>query len=210
MQTIEEDFIEDLLMTTNHHYIMFFTNTGRCYRLKAYEIPEAGRTARGTAIVNLLQLQPGEKVTATIPMKEIDNEKYLMMATKNGMVKKTRMEEYTNMRKTGLQAILLREDDELIEVKVTDDTEDIFLATKYGLSIRFKESDVRITGRVSYGVIGMKLDPGDQVIGMQMESQGEYMLVASEKGYGKRTRISEFKSQLRNGRGLLCLSLIHI
>ena len=189
MQTIEEDFIEDLLMTTNHHYIMFFTNTGRCYRLKAYEIPEAGRTARGTAIVNLLQLQPGEKVTATIPMKEIDNEKYLMMATKNGMVKKTRMEEYTNMRKTGLQAILLREDDELIEVKVTDDTEDIFLATKYGLSIRFKESDVRITGRVSYGVIGMKLDPGDQVIGMQMESQGEYMLVASEKGYGKRTRI---------------------
>ena len=184
MQTIEEDFIEDLLMTTNHHYIMFFTNTGRCYRLKAYEIPEAGRTARGTAIVNLLQLQPGEKVTATIPMKEIDNEKYLMMATKNGMVKKTRMEEYTNMRKTGLQAILLREDDELIEVKVTDDTEDIFLATKYGLSIRFKESDVRITGRVSYGVIGMKLDPGDQVIGMQMESQGEYMLVASEKGYG--------------------------
>lgn len=207
MQTIEEDFIEDLLMTTNHHYIMFFTNTGRCYRLKAYEIPEAGRTARGTAIVNLLQLQPGEKVTATIPMKEIDNEKYLMMATKNGMVKKTRMEEYTNMRKTGLQAILLREDDELIEVKVTDDTEDIFLATKYGLSIRFKESDVRITGRVSYGVIGMKLDPGDQVIGMQMESQGEYMLVASEKGYGKRTRISEFKSQLRNGRGLLCYNV---
>ena len=208
MQTIEEDFIEDLLMTTNHHYIMFFTNTGRCYRLKAYEIPEAGRTARGTAIVNLLQLQPGEKVTATIPMKEIDNEKYLMMATKNGMVKKTRMEEYTNMRKTGLQAILLREDDELIEVKVTDDTEDIFLATKYGLSIRFKESDVRITGRVSYGVIGMKLDPGDQVIGMQMESQGEYMLVASEKGYGKRTRISEFKSQLRNGRGLLCYNVM--
>ena len=207
MQTIEEDFIEDLLMTTNHHYIMFFTNTGRCYRLKAYEIPEAGRTARGTAIVNLLQLQPGEKVTATIPMKEIDNEKYLMMATKNGMVKKTRMEEYTNMRKTGLQAILLREDDELIEVKVTDDTEDIFLATKYGLSIRFKESDVRITGRVSYGVIGMKLDPGDQVIGMQMESQGEYMLVASEKGYGKRTRISEFKSQLRTGRGLLCYNV---
>ena len=207
MQTIEEDFIEDLLMTTNHHYIMFFTNTGRCYRLKAYEIPEAGRMARGTAIVNLLQLQPGEKVTATIPMKEIDNEKYLMMATKNGMVKKTRMEEYTNMRKTGLQAILLREDDELIEVKVTDDTEDIFLATKYGLSIRFKESDVRITGRVSYGVIGMKLDPGDQVIGMQMESQGEYMLVASEKGYGKRTRISEFKSQLRNGRGLLCYNV---
>ena len=153
MQTIEEDFIEDLLMTTNHHYIMFFTNTGRCYRLKAYEIPEAGRTARGTAIVNLLQLQPGEKVTATIPMKEIDNEKYLMMATKNGMVKKTRMEEYTNMRKTGLQAILLREDDELIEVKRTNDEKDIFLVTKYGMCIRFHETDVRSTGRVSMGVI---------------------------------------------------------
>ena len=207
MQTIEEDFIEDLLMTTNHHYVMFFTNTGRCYRIKAYEIPEAGRTARGTAIVNLLQLQPGEKVTAAIPMKEIDNEKYLMMATRDGMIKKTKMYEYTNMRKTGLQAILLREGDELIEVKMTDDTEDIFLATKYGLSIRFKETDVRVTGRVSYGVIGMKLDEGDEVVGMQMASQGEYMLVASEKGYGKRTRISEFKRQLRGGKGLLCYNV---
>ena len=207
MQTIEEDFIEDLLMTTNHHYVMFFTNTGRCYRIKAYEIPEAGRTARGTAIVNLLQLQPGEKVTAAIPMKEIDNEKYLMMATRDGMIKKTKMYEYTNMRKTGLQAILLREGDELIEVKMTDDTEDIFLATKYGLSIRFKEMDVRVTGRVSYGVIGMKLDEGDEVVGMQMASQGEYMLVASEKGYGKRTRISEFKRQLRGGKGLLCYNV---
>ncbi len=204
MQTIEEDFIEDLLMTTNHHYVMFFTNTGRCYRLKAYEIPEAGRTARGTAIVNLLQLQPGEKITAIIPMKEIDNEKYLFMATKGGMVKKTRMYEYTNMRKTGLQAILLREGDELIEVKVTDDTENIFLATKFGMAIRFMETDVRITGRVSYGVIGMKLEPGDEVIGMQMESQGEMMLVASENGYGKRTFISEFKRQNRSGKGLLC------
>lgn len=207
MQTIEEDFIEDLLMTTNHHYIMFFTNTGRCYRLKAYEIPEAGRTARGTAIVNLLQLQPGEKVTAAIPMKEIDSEKYLMMATKGGMIKKTRMYEYTNMRKTGLQAILLKEGDELIEVKVTDDTEDIFLATKYGFSIRFSETDVRITGRVSYGVIGMKLNEGDEVVGMQMASQGEFMLVASEKGYGKRTRITEFKRQLRGGKGLLCYNI---
>ena len=147
MQTIDEDFIEDLLMTTNHHYIMFFTNTGRCYRIKAYEIPEAGRTARGTAIVNLLQLQAGEKVTAAIPMREIDDDKYLFMATKGGMVKKTRMCEYSNMRKTGLQAILLREGDELIEVKVTDNTEDIFLATKFGMSIRFKETDARITGR---------------------------------------------------------------
>ena len=207
MQTIDEDFIEDLLMTTNHHYIMFFTNTGRCYRIKAYEIREAGRTARGTAIVNLLQLQPGEKVTAAIPMREIDDDKYLFMATKGGMVKKTRMCEYSNMRKTGLQAILLREGDELIEVKVTDNTEDIFLATKFGMSIRFKETDARITGRVSYGVIGMKLDEGDEVIGMQMASQGEYMLVASEKGYGKRTRISEFKLQLRGGKGLLCYNV---
>ena len=207
MQTIDEDFIEDLLMTTNHHYIMFFTNTGRCYRIKAYEIPEAGRTARGTAIVNLLQLQAGEKVTAAIPMREIDDDKYLFMATKGGMVKKTRMCEYSNMRKTGLQAILLREGDELIEVKVTDNTEDIFLATKFGMSIRFKETDARITGRVSYGVIGMKLDEGDEVIGMQMASQGEYMLVASEKGYGKRTGISEFKLQLRGGKGLLCYNV---
>ena len=207
MQTIDEDFIEDLLMTTNHHYIMFFTNTGRCYRIKAYEIPEAGRTARGTAIVNLLQLQAGEKVTAAIPMREIDDDKYLFMATKGGMVKKTRMCEYSNMRKTGLQAILLREGDELIEVKVTDNTEDIFLATKFGMSIRFKETDARITGRVSYGVIGMKLDEGDEVVGMQMASQGEYMLVASEKGYGKRTRISEFKLQLRGGKGLLCYNV---
>ncbi len=207
MQTIDEDFIEDLLMTTNHHYIMFFTNMGRCYRIKAYEIPEAGRTARGTAIVNLLQLQAGEKVTAAIPMREIDDDKYLFMATKNGMVKKTPMREYSNMRKTGLQAILLREGDELIEVKVTDNTEDIFLATKFGMSIRFKETDARITGRVSYGVIGMKLDEGDEVIGMQMASQGEYMLVASEKGYGKRTRISEFKLQLRGGKGLLCYNV---
>ena len=207
MQTIDEDFIEDLLMTTNHHYIMFFTNMGRCYRIKAYEIPEAGRTARGTAIVNLLQLQAGEKVTAAIPMREIDDGKYLFMATKNGMVKKTPMREYSNMRKTGLQAILLREGDELIEVKVTDNTEDIFLATKFGMSIRFKETDARITGRVSYGVIGMKLDEGDEVIGMQMASQGEYMLVVSEKGYGKRTRISEFKLQLRGGKGLLCYNV---
>ena len=207
MQTIEEDFIEDLLMTTNHHYIIFFTNTGRCYRLKAYEIPEAGRTARGTAIVNLLQLQPNEKVTAAIPMKEIDNEKYFVMATKGGMIKKTRMCEYANMRKTGLQSILLRENDELIEVKMTDNTEDIFLATRNGMSIRFKETDIRITGRVSYGVIGMKLSGGDEVVGMQMESQGEYMLAASEKGYGKRTHISEFKRQLRGGKGLLCYNV---
>ena len=204
MQTIEEDYIEDLLMTTTHHYMMFFTNTGRVYRLKAYEIPEAGRTARGTAIVNLIQLQPGEKITATVPMREFDEDKFLFMATKNGMVKRTPMKEYENVRKNGLQAIVLREDDELIEVKATDNTEDIFLVTKKGMCIRFHETDVRITGRVSMGVIGMKFEPGDEVIGMQMASQGESLLVVSQYGLGKRTPIEEFTSQFRGGKGVRC------
>ena len=204
MQTIEEDYIEELLMTTTHHYMMFFTNTGRVYRLKAYEIPEAGRTARGTAIVNLIQLQPGEKITATVPMREFDEDKFLFMATKNGMVKRTPMKEYENVRKNGLQAIVLREDDELIEVKATDNTEDIFLVTKKGMCIRFHETDVRITGRVSMGVIGMKFEPGDKVIGMQMASQGESLLVVSQYGLGKRTPIEEFTSQFRGGKGVRC------
>ena len=208
MQTIEEDYIEELLMTTTHHYMMFFTNTGRVYRLKAYEIPEAGRTARGTArgtaIINLLQLQPGEKITATVPMREFDEDKFLFMATKNGMVKRTPMKEYENVRKNGLQAIVLREDDELIEVKATDNTEDIFLVTKKGMCIRFHETDVRITGRVSMGVIGMKFEPGDEVIGMQMASQGESLLVVSQYGLGKRTPIEEFTSQFRGGKGVRC------
>ena len=204
MQTIEEDYIEDLLMTTNHHYMMFFTNTGRVYRIKAYEIPEAGRTARGTAIVNLLQMQPGEKITAIIPMRELNEDKYLFMATKKGMVKKTPMLEYENVRKNGLQAIVLRDDDELIEVKATDNTQDIVLVTKKGMCIRFKETDVRVTGRVSMGVIGMRFDEDDEVIGMQMESQGEHLLVVSENGMGKRTLISEFNAQIRGGKGVLC------
>lgn len=204
MHTIEEDYIEELLMTTTHHYMMFFTNTGRVYRLKAYEIPEAGRTARGTAIVNLIQLQPGEKITATVPMREFDEDKFLFMATKNGMVKRTPMKEYENVRKNGLQAIVLREDDELIEVKATDNTEDIFLVTKKGMCIRFHETDVRITGRVSMGVIGMKFEPGDEVIGMQMASQGESLLVVSQYGLGKRTPIEEFTSQFRGGKGVRC------
>ena len=204
MQTIDEDYIEELLMTTTHHYMMFFTNTGRVYRLKAYEIPEAGRTARGTAIVNLIQLQPGKKITATVPMKEFDEDKFLFMATKNGMVKRTPMKEYENVRKNGLQAIVLREDDELIEVKATDNTEDIFLVTKKGMCIRFHETDVRITGRVSMGVIGMKFDSDDEIIGMQMASQGECLLVVSEYGLGKRTPIEEFTSQLRGGKGVRC------
>ena len=204
MQTIEEDYIEDLLMTTNHHYMMFFTNTGRVYRIKAYEIPEAGRTARGTAIVNLLQMRPGEKITAIIPMRELNEDKYLFMATKKGMVKKTPMLEYENVRKNGLQAIVLRDDDELIEVKATDNTQDIFLVTKKGMCIRFKETDVRVTGRVSMGVIGMRFDEDDEVIGMQMESQGEHLLVVSENGMGKRTLISEFNAQNRGGKGVFC------
>ena len=208
MQTIEEDYIEDLLMTTTHHYVMFFTNKGRVYRLKGYEIPEAGRTARGTAIVNLLPLMPGEKITSIVPMKEIDDEKYLFMATRNGMVKKTPMKEYSNVRKNGLQAIVLRDDDELIEVKATDNTEDIFLITKKGMCIRFHETDVRVTGRVSMGVIGMKFDEGDEVIGMQMASQGECLLVVSENGYGKRTPIDEFAAQNRGGKGVRCYKII--
>ena len=207
MQTIEEDYIEDLLMTTNHHYVMCFTNTGRVYRLKAYEIPEAGRTARGTAIVNLLQLQPEEKITAIIPMREYNEDKYLFMATKGGMVKKTPMCEYENVRKNGLQAIVLRENDELIEVKATDNQEDIFLITKNGMCIRFHETDVRVTGRVSMGVIGMRFEDGDEVIGMQMASQGDSLLVVSENGMGKRTVISEFSVQNRGGKGVICYKI---
>ncbi|PNV61615.1 DNA gyrase subunit A [Clostridium sp. chh4-2] len=208
MQTIEEDYIEDLFMTTSHHYIMFFTNTGRVYRLKAYAIPEAGRTARGTAIINLLQLLPGEKITAIIPMKEYDDDKYLFMATKNGMVKKTPMKEYENVRKNGLQAIVLRENDELIEVKATDDTKDIFMVTKKGQCIRFEETDVRVTGRVSMGVIGMKLDDGDEIVGMQVDTQGEYLLIVSANGMGKRTSIDEFTPQKRGGKGVRCYKIV--
>lgn len=207
MQTIDQDYIEDLIMTTNHHYIMFFTNTGRVYRLKTYAIPEGSRTARGTAIINLLQLLPGESITAIIPMKEYDDDKFLFMATKNGMVKKTPMMEYANVRKNGLQAIVLREDDELIEVKATDNSKDIFLITKMGQCIRFNETDVRITGRVSMGVIGMKLNDDDEVVGMQMDSQGEKLLIVSENGMGKRTPIDEFTPQKRGGKGVLCYKI---
>ena len=194
-------------MTPSHHYMMFFTNTGRVYRLKAYEIPEASRTSRGTAIVNLLQLQPGEKITAVIPIKEFTDGHYLFMATKKGIVKKTPIMEYANVRKKGLAAINLREDDELIEVKKTNNTEDIFLVTKYGQCIRFKETDVRKTGRVSMGVIGMNLTDGDEVIGMQMESQGDALMIVSEKGLGKCTLISEFTTQNRGGKGVKCYKI---
>ena len=207
MQTIDQDYIEDLMMTTTHHYLMFFTNTGRVYRLKTYMIPEGSRTARGTAIVNLLQLLPGESITAIIPMKEYNDDKFLFMATRNGMVKKTPMMDYANVRKNGLQAIVLRENDELIEVKATDDTNDIFLITRKGQCIRFHEKDVRVTGRVSMGVIGMKLNDDDQVIGMQMETQGPKLLIVSENGMGKRTPIEEFTPQRRGGKGVLCYKI---
>lgn len=207
MQTIEEDFIEEIFMTTTHHYIMFFTNYGRVYRLKAYEIPEASRTARGTAIINLLLLQPGEKITAVIALKEFEDKRYLTMATKKGIIKKTHLSEYANIRKSGLQAISLKEEDELIEVKVTDGEKDILLVTKDGMSIRFYEKDVRTTGRVSMGVIGMHLEEQDEVVAMQLDTQGSYLLIVSEYGLGKRTLLSEFHTQKRGGKGLKCYKI---
>ncbi len=207
MQTLEDDFIEELLMTTTHHYLMFFTNTGRVYRLKAYEIPEASRTARGTAIINLLQLMPEERITAVIPINKFEKDQYLMMATKKGLVKKTPIMEYEDVRKTGLAAITLRDDDELIEVKFTNNKKDIILVTKDGQCIRFKETDVRSTGRVSMGVRGINLMDGDEVVAMQLNSQGHYLLIVSENGMGKRTSISEFTCQNRGGKGVKCYKI---
>ena len=207
MQTINEDYIEDLMMTTTHHYIMFFTNTGKVYRLKGYEIPEASRTSRGTAIINLLSLQPGEKITAVIPIKEYEEGKYLFMATRNGLVKKTAIREYANVKKSGLVAINLRDNDELIEVKYTNNEQDVFLITKYGMCIRFRETDVRATGRASMGVIGMNLTDQDEIVAMQVRSQGEYLLVVSEKGLGKRTGMDEFTVQNRGGKGVKCYKI---
>ena len=207
MQTLDDDYIEELMMTTTHHYVMFFTNTGRVYRLKAYEIPEAGRTARGTAIINLLQLMPGERITAVIQISKFEEGQYLMMATRKGLVKKTPIQDYANVRKIGLAAISLRDDDELIEVKATDDKKDIILVTKYGQCIRFKESDVRSTGRVSMGVRGINLLDGDEVVAMQLNTQGYYLLVVSENGMGKRTSISEFTCQNRGGKGVKCYKI---
>ena len=207
MQTIEDDYIDELLMTTTHHYLMFFTNMGKVYRLKAYEIPEAGRTARGTAIINLLQLQAGEKITAVLSLKDYSQGQYLFMATKSGIVKKTPIQDYANVRKTGLAAISLKDDDELIEVKFTDNKKDIILVTKYGQCIRFKDTDVRSTGRVSMGVRGINLSDGDEIIGMQLCSQGDYLLIVSEKGVGKRTSMSEFSVQNRGGKGVKCYKI---
>ena len=207
METIEDDYIVEMLMTTSHHYLMFFTNTGRVYRIKAYEIPEASRTSRGTAIINLIPLQPDEKITAMIPIKEYEDDKYLFMATRNGIVKKTPIKDYENIRKNGLAAINLREDDKLIEVKVTDNSEDILLFTKFGQCIRFKETDVRSTGRTTMGVIGMILAPNDVIIAMQTASMGEAVLLVSSNGLGKRTRIDEFTTQNRGGKGVKCYKI---
>ncbi len=207
MQTIEDDFIEDLLMTNTHHYLNFFTNFGRIYRLKAYEIPEASRTARGTAIINLLQLNPGEKITAMIPIEEYTEDKNLFMVTKNGTVKKTSLMEFSNVRRNGLAAINLRDDDELIEVKITDKDNHIFLVTKFGMCIRFKETDVRATGRTSMGVIGMNLVPEDEIVGMQLDNQGDSLLIVSENGLGKRTYLEEFHVQNRGGKGVKCYKI---
>ena len=207
MQTIDEDYIADMLMTTTHHYLMFFTNKGRVYRLKAYEIPESGRTARGTAIINLLQLTPGEKINAVIPIRTYDENRYLFMATKKGIVKKTSIKDFANIRKTGLQAINLRDDDELIEVKSTNKKKDIILVTKHGQCIRFSETDVRPTGRATMGVIGMNLTYDDEVVGMQLDTQGDYLVLVSEYGMGKRTRIEEFTPQHRGGKGIKCYKI---
>jgi len=207
MQTLEEDYVEELFMSHTHHYLMFFTNTGRVYRMKAYEIPEASRTSRGTAIVNLLQLMPDEKISAVIEIDGYRDGEYLFMATKKGLVKKTSMKEYANVRKTGLAAITLREDDELIEVKYTNSDAEILLVTKYGQCIRFNEKDVRPTGRTSMGVRGMNLTDRDEIIGMQLNIQGEELLIVSEKGMGKRTDLSEFTCQNRGGKGVKCYKI---
>lgn len=207
METIEDDYIVELMMTTTHHNLMFFTNTGRVYRMKAYEIPEAGRTARGTAIINLLQLQPGESITSVIPIGEYEEDKYLFMVTKKGIAKKTPLQEYANIRKTGLLAINLREDDELIEVQITDNTKDIIMISKFGQCIRYHETDVRSTGRTSMGVIGMSLVDLDEVVAMQTDTQGETILVVAEKGIGKRTSVTEFTPQNRGGKGVKCYKI---
>ncbi len=204
MQTINDDYIVELQMTTTHHNLMFITNTGKAYRIKAYEIPDASRTSRGVAIINLIQMEPGEKVTAMFPVKEFSKNSFLTMVTKNGIVKKTPMVEYANIRKRGLQAICLREDDELIEVKKTLNSDIVMLVTKYGQCIKFKVSDIRRTGRNSIGVRGINLDEHDEVIGMQLESQGECLLLVTENGMGKRTLASEFTVQHRGGKGVKC------
>ena len=204
MNTREEDFVEHLFVTSTHDYIMFFTNTGRVFRLKAYELPEASRTAKGTAIVNLLQLAQGEKITAIMPVKDYEAKLYVLMATRNGLIKKTELSEYSNIRKSGIQGITLKEDDELIDVRLTDGTNDIVMATRSGLSIRFPESEVRAVGRTSMGVKGITLSKDDKVIGMEpIKDDKDYILAITENGFGKRTEVEEYRTQGRAGKGVL-------
>ena len=208
LETIDDDYIKDLMMTTSHHTLLFFTNLGRVYKMKAFEIPEAGRTARGTAIINLLQLQPQESITSVIPIDDFSEEKYLFMATKKGIVKKTPTSEYANIRKTGIQAIGLRDDDQLIEVQITDNNAEVLMVSRYGQCIRFKETDVRSTGRTAMGVIGMTLDDLDEVVSMQTDIQGDDLLVVAECGIGKRTKITDFSLQNRGGKGAKCYKIM--
>ena len=204
MNTREEDFVEQLFVTSTHDYIMFFTNTGKAFRLKAYELPEASRTSKGTAIVNLLQLAQGEKIAAVIPVKDYSSDLYVLMATKNGLIKKTKLEEYSNIRKTGIQGITLKEDDELIDVRLTDGSNDIIMVTQSGLSIRFAEEEVRAVGRTSMGVKGITLSKDDKVIGMEpIADNKDYILAITENGFGKRTEVEEYRCQGRAGKGIL-------
>ncbi len=204
MNTREEDFVEHLFVTSTHDYIMFFTNNGRAFRLKAYELPEANRTAKGTAIVNLLQLAQGEKIAAVIPVTNYEEDLYVLMATRNGLIKKTKLAEYSNIRKNGIQGITLKEDDELIDVRLTDGTNDIVMVTQKGLSIRFNEEDVRAVGRTSMGVKGITLSDEDRVVGMEpIKDENGYILAITENGFGKRTEIEEYRRQNRSGKGIL-------
>ena len=208
LSTREEDFVENILITTTHHHILFFTDKGRMYRLKAYEIPEAGRQAKGTAIVNLLEIEPGEKITAVIPIKEFSEGKYLLMTTKRGFIKKTVLMEYNTARKRGLAAITLREDDELIRVKLTDGKQQIILGTREGMAIRFHEKDVRFMGRTAQGVKGITLKEEDYVVGMSLIRENADLLVVTEKGFGKKTSLEEYRTQTRGGKGILTYRLI--
>ena len=207
MDTIDDDYVTEMLMMSSHDYLLFFTNKGRVYRIKAYEIPESSRTSRGIAIVNILQLQPDEKITAMIPVEDYHEDKYLFMATADGFVKKTKITEYENIRKNGLTAITLRDDDTLIEVKLTDGDEDVIMVTKYGQAIRFSETEVRATGRATMGVIGMNLSADDEIIGMQLISQGESLMTVSENGLGKCTLMTEFNTIHRGGKGVKCYKI---
>ena len=204
MNTREEDFVENIFVTSTHDYIMFFTNTGRVFRLKAYELPEASRTSKGTAIVNLLQLAQGEKVAAVMPVTDYNADLFVLMATRNGLIKKTKLDEYSNIRKSGIQGITLKEDDELIDVRLTDGSNDIIIATHNGLSIRFKEEEVRAVGRTSMGVKGITLSKDDKVIGMEpIKEDKDYILAITENGFGKRTEVEEYRCQGRAGKGVL-------